>query len=122
MLGYSDSNKDTGILASQWALLRAQQELIAIGEKHKIDVQFFHGRGGTVGRGAGPTHRFLEALPTGALQGGLRLTEQGEVIGQKYNTIDDLEGTVQLDKLSDTHAVIVQKNGDQMDLKTVAFP
>lgn len=87
MLGYSDSNKDTGILASQWALLRAQQELIAVGEKYQIDIQFFHGRGGTVGRGAGPTHRFLEALPNGALRGGLRLTEQGEVIGQKYNTI-----------------------------------
>lgn len=87
MLGYSDSNKDTGILASQWALLRAQQELVSIGEKYEVDVQFFHGRGGTVGRGAGPTHRFLEALPSGALRGGLRLTEQGEVIGQKYNTI-----------------------------------
>lgn len=87
MLGYSDSNKDTGILASQWALLRAQQELIAVGDRHQVDVQFFHGRGGTVGRGAGPTHRFLEALPDGALRGGLRLTEQGEVIGQKYNTI-----------------------------------
>ena len=87
MLGYSDSNKDTGILASQWALLKAQQELIAVGDRHQIDMQFFHGRGGTVGRGAGPTHRFLEALPHGALRGGLRLTEQGEVIGQKYNTI-----------------------------------
>ena len=87
MLGYSDSNKDTGILASQWALLRAQQELITVGDCHKVDMQFFHGRGGTVGRGAGPTHRFLEALPGGALRGGLRLTEQGEVIGQKYNTI-----------------------------------
>ncbi len=87
MLGYSDSNKDTGILASQWALLRAQQELILVGNRHQVDIQFFHGRGGTVGRGAGPTHRFLEALPDGALQGGLRLTEQGEVIGQKYNTI-----------------------------------
>lgn len=87
MLGYSDSNKDTGILASQWALLRAQQELVAVGDKYQVDIQFFHGRGGTVGRGAGPTHRFLEALPEGALRGGLRLTEQGEVIGQKYNTI-----------------------------------
>lgn len=98
MLGYSDSNKDTGILASQWALLRAQQELIAVGDRYKVDMQFFHGRGGTVGRGAGPTHRFLEALPDGALRGGLRLTEQGEVIGQKYNTIptatDNLEHLV----------------------------
>ena len=87
MLGYSDSNKDTGILGSQWALLRAQQELVAVGIKYGVDMQFFHGRGGTVGRGAGPTHRFLEAVPQHALRGGLRLTEQGEVIGQKYNTI-----------------------------------
>ncbi|ADE54478.1 phosphoenolpyruvate carboxylase [Coraliomargarita akajimensis] len=87
MLGYSDSNKDTGILGSQWALLRAQQELVAVGMKYGVDMQFFHGRGGTVGRGAGPTHRFLEAVPNHALRGGLRLTEQGEVIGQKYNTI-----------------------------------
>lgn len=88
MLGYSDSNKDTGILASQWALLRAQQELVAVGLRYGVDMQFFHGRGGTVGRGAGPTHRFLEAVPKQALRGGLRLTEQGEVIGQKYNTIE----------------------------------
>ena len=87
MLGYSDSNKDTGILGSQWALLRAQQELVEVGMRYGVDMLFFHGRGGTVGRGAGPTHRFLEAVPKYALRGGLRLTEQGEVIGQKYNTI-----------------------------------
>ena len=86
MLGYSDSNKDTGILASQWALQRAQRRLLEVGEKHGVTMTFFHGRGGTVGRGAGPTHRFLEALPKGSLSGGLRLTEQGEVIGQKFNT------------------------------------
>ena len=86
MLGYSDSNKDTGILASQWALQRAQRRLLEVGEKHGVVMTFFHGRGGTVGRGAGPTHRFLEALPKGSLRGGLRLTEQGEVIGQKFNT------------------------------------
>lgn len=86
MLGYSDSNKDTGILASQWALQRAQLRLAAVGEQHETQILFFHGRGGTVGRGAGPTHRFLEALPKDALDAGLRLTEQGEVIGQKYNT------------------------------------
>ena len=86
MLGYSDSNKDAGILASQWALQKAQRSLLEVGSKLGIRVQFFHGRGGTVSRGAGPTHRFLEALPAGALDAGLRLTEQGEVIGQKYNT------------------------------------
>ena len=86
MLGYSDSNKDTGIIASQWALQCAQKRLLEIGDKHGVILTFFHGRGGTVGRGAGPTHRFLEALPAGSLAGGLRLTEQGEVIGQKFNT------------------------------------
>ena len=86
MLGYSDSNKDTGILSSQWVLQCAQRELLEVGRAHAVSIQFFHGRGGTIGRGAGPTHRFLEALPAGALEGGLRVTEQGEVIGQKYNT------------------------------------
>jgi phosphoenolpyruvate carboxylase len=86
MLGYSDSNKDTGILASQWILKSAQSKLVKVGKDHGVKIMFFHGRGGTVGRGAGPTHRFLEALPEGSLNGGLRVTEQGEVIAQKYNT------------------------------------
>ncbi len=86
MLGYSDSNKDTGIIASQWALQRAQRHLLEIGNKHGVSITFFHGRGGTIGRGAGPTHRFLEALPKDSLNAGLRITEQGEVIGQKFNT------------------------------------
>ena len=86
MLGYSDSNKETGIIASQWALRCAQKRLLEVGVDHGVTLTFFHGRGGTVGRGAGPTHRFLEALPDGSLAGGLRITEQGEVIGQKFNT------------------------------------
>lgn len=84
MVGYSDSNKDCGILASQWALHRAQTELAATCEKHGVKAVFFHGRGGTVGRGAGPTHWFMEALPQGSLGGWLRMTEQGETIAQKY--------------------------------------
>lgn len=84
MVGYSDSCKDAGILASQWALHRAQTTLTAVGEAFGTRLCFFHGRGGTVSRGAGPTHRFLEAMPHGTLSGSIRLTEQGETIAQKY--------------------------------------
>lgn len=87
MLGYSDSNKESGILSSQWALHRAQRALAEVGREAPggaVAVRFFHGRGGTVSRGAGPTHRFLDALPAGTLGGSLRLTEQGETIAQKY--------------------------------------
>ncbi len=84
MVGYSDSNKDCGILASQWALHRAQTALAATCAAHGVRAVFFHGRGGTVGRGAGPTHWFMEALPQGSLGGWLRMTEQGETIAQKY--------------------------------------
>ncbi len=84
MIGYSDSNKDGGILASQWSLYQAQVRLAAVGERHGVRIRFFHGRGGTISRGAGPTHRFLSALPPGALDGDLRMTEQGETIAQKY--------------------------------------
>lgn len=87
MLGYSDSNKDSGILASQWALQSAQQALLQIGQRHQIEISFFHGRGGTVSRGAGPTHRFLEALPDGSLLSGLRTTEQGETVAQKFTNL-----------------------------------
>jgi phosphoenolpyruvate carboxylase len=84
MLGYSDSNKDGGYLASQWNLNRAQSALASEAKKHGVDLCFFHGRGGTPSRGAGPTHRFLEALPHGSLSGHFRMTEQGETIAQKY--------------------------------------
>ncbi|MEM6823289.1 MAG: phosphoenolpyruvate carboxylase, partial [Verrucomicrobiota bacterium] len=84
MIGYSDSNKDAGIMASQWSLHRCQQSLTRIAEERGVNLRFFHGRGGTISRGAGPTHRFLEALPHASLGGDIRVTEQGETIAQKY--------------------------------------
>lgn len=84
MVGYSDSNKDGGIFASLWSLNVAQRQLVEIGKKHGVSIRFFHGRGGTISRGAGPTHRFIAGLPAESLQGGMRLTEQGEMIAQKY--------------------------------------
>ena len=87
MIGYSDSNKDCGILASQWGLHEAQQAMTQVAEKAGVSLRFFHGRGGTISRGAGPTHLFLDALPPGALQGDHRMTEQGETIAQKYANV-----------------------------------
>lgn len=84
MVGYSDSNKDGGIVASQWGLHKAQAALAATGQKHGVTIRFFHGKGGSISRGAGPTHSFIEALPAGSLRGDIRLTEQGETIEQKY--------------------------------------
>ncbi|HBQ58744.1 MAG TPA: phosphoenolpyruvate carboxylase, partial [Balneolaceae bacterium] len=84
MVGYSDSNKDGGIFASLWSLNQAQQELTDVGNKHDVRIRYFHGRGGTISRGAGPTHRFIAGLPSGTIQGDMRLTEQGEMISQKY--------------------------------------
>ncbi len=84
MIGYSDSCKDGGIVSSMWGLNRVQSRLAEVFERHGVRVRFFHGRGGTIGRGDGPTHRFVRALPPGTIGGDLRLTEQGETISQKY--------------------------------------
>ena len=84
MIGYSDSNKDGGIVASLWGLYRAQERLTETATSENARLTFFHGRGGTISRGAGPTHRFLRALPPGSVSGTIRLTEQGETISQKY--------------------------------------
>ncbi|MFM2069845.1 MAG: Phosphoenolpyruvate carboxylase, Carbon dioxide fixing enzyme [Actinomycetota bacterium] len=84
MLGYSDSNKDGGYLAANWALYRAQAEVVEVTRRAAVHLRFFHGRGGTVGRGGGPSYDAILAQPPGAVDGTLRLTEQGEVIAARY--------------------------------------
>ena len=88
MLGYSDSNKDGGYLASGWALYLAQNKLTRLGKQEGITISFFHGRGGTVGRGGGPSYEAIMSQPIGTINRLMRLTEQGEVIGTKYGNPD----------------------------------
>lgn len=88
MVGYSDSCKDGGILASTWGLYQAQQQIIQVTNRFNVACRIFHGRGGTVGRGGGPTHKAIMAQPAGTVEGVIKITEQGEVLSYKYSYVE----------------------------------
>jgi len=108
MIGYSDSNKDGGILASTWYLFDAQVRLAKVGEKHGVDIRFFHGKGGTISRGAGPTHWFLRSLPEVSQNGLIRVTEQGETIERKYANKGNAAYNLELLLAGTTHRAVLK--------------
>ncbi|MCG8374184.1 MAG: phosphoenolpyruvate carboxylase, partial [Balneolales bacterium] len=109
MLGYSDSNKDGGILSSRWTIYKTEATLTAAAKKHNVGLTFFHGRGGTISRGGGKIHRFLESMPPGSVSGSIKMTIQGETIANQFANL--LNATYNLEMfLSGTAKQAIQTN------------
>jgi len=121
MLGYSDSNKDCGILTAQWALYRAEKNMATMAGERGIELRYFHGRGGTISRGAGPINWFMSAMPHGSLSGHFRMTEQGETIAQKYANLSNATFNLEMLVASAASTAAKHKFGEATEDSCIAF-